>query len=256
MMNKFAICAVFVALCAFRIFALPVVPNASDAEQQSGNFEGDMILSKEQRQALAGMRNGLSDDQYRWPNNTVYYRIISDNFTTEQVNYIRRGLDTIAMCRAFDLWKQLNSTAYIRVLGNEGGCFSEVGYTGTVQDLNLAPNELENGCFRLGTIMHEFLHALGFYHMQSASDRDDFVTIVWEKIEQQHQHNFEKYNSSFVSAFNVEYDYGSVLHYPRVSFSIDGSATIIPKVAGVTIGQRKEMSTSDITKLNRMYHCE
>jgi hypothetical protein len=27
------------------------------------------------------------------------------------------------------------------------------------------------------------LHALGFYHQQSATERDDFVTILWENIE-------------------------------------------------------------------------
>lgn len=255
-MNKFSICFVL-AVCAYRILALPVVTIPNDAEQQSGNFEGDMILSKELRQALSGQRNGLTDVRYRWPNNTVHYRIIADNFTTEQVDYIRRGLDTIAnaSCIRF-VEADENATAYIRVLGQDVGCYSEVGYLGTVQDLNLAPNTLESGCFRLGTIMHEFLHALGFFHMQSASDRDDYVTIVWEKIEQRFAHNFEKYNASYVSGFEVEYDYGSVLHYPAVSFSIDGNATIVPRVANVTIGQRARLSDSDITKLNRMYQCE
>lgn len=255
-MNKFIFSTIF-ALCAYRIFALPVTTISDDAEQQGGKFEGDMVLSEQQRLAIAGFRNGLTADEYRWPNNTVYYRIIPDNFTTEQVDYIRRGLDTIAnvSCIRF-LEADENSTAYIRVVGDNVGCFSEVGYIGSVQDLNLAPNTLESGCFRLGTIMHEFLHALGFFHMQSATERDDYVTIVWEKIEQRFQHNFEKYNASFISGFDIQYDYSSVLHYPAVAFSIDGNATIVPKVANVTIGQREKMSSSDILKLNRMYKCE
>lgn len=41
---------------------------------------------------------------------------------------------------------------------------------------------LSNGCFRHGTVVHEMLHTLGFYHMQSTYDRDDFVKIIWENI--------------------------------------------------------------------------
>jgi hypothetical protein len=35
----------------------------------------------------------------------------------------------------------------------------------------------------VGIVIHEFLHALGFYHQHSAIDRDDYVTINWQNIE-------------------------------------------------------------------------
>lgn len=41
---------------------------------------------------------------------------------------------------------------------------------------------LSKGCFRHGTVVHEMLHTLGFYHMQSTYDRDDYVKINWENI--------------------------------------------------------------------------
>lgn len=142
------------------------------------------------------------------------------------------------------------------------------------QQLNLTPNQIEVGCFRLGTIIHEFLHALGFFHMQSASERDEYVQIVWENIIESTVGNFLKYNDTYITNFgvgkfslenlkkfllnifsHVEYDYGSVMHYPATAFTINGSATIVPlRPLGENImGQRVRISDKDILRLNRMY---
>ncbi|XP_055533335.1 seminal metalloprotease 1-like [Wyeomyia smithii] len=240
------------------IFLVSGLPLTNDhAEELSGNSEGDMVLSNEQRSSLNINRNGLLDEKYRWPNNTVQYKIIPENFTSEQIDYIHKALNTIAnvSCLTF-VEAAPDATSYVRVVGDTTGCFSKVGFTESIQDLNLAPNVLEQGCFRLGTIIHEFLHALGFYHMQSASDRDDYVTIVWENIQPGREHNFEKYASTEISSFDTGYDYGSVLHYPATAFSVNEERTIIPKDPNATIGQRKGMSEKDIAKLNHMYKCD
>lgn len=39
-------------------------------------------------------------------------------------------------------------------------------------------------CDNKAIVEHELLHALGFYHEQSRADRDDYVKIWWDQIEE------------------------------------------------------------------------
>lgn len=68
--------------------------------------------------------------------------------------------------------------------GGSGGCYANVGYWKErgVHTLNLARNYPGVGCFRHATIVHEWMHILGFLHMQSTHDRDEYVRIVEENL--------------------------------------------------------------------------
>lgn len=59
--------------------------------------------------------------------------------------------------------------------------------TGGVQVVSL-----DDGCVYHGIVIHEIMHALGFFHEQSRSDRDDYVTIKWENIIKGIDVGFEK----------------------------------------------------------------
>lgn len=59
------------------------------------------------------------------------------------------------------------------------------------------------------------------------------------------------------SARGVSYDFGSVMHYSKTSFSVGSEATIVTKIPAFmdVIGQRMGFSAGDLAKLNRLYNC-
>ena len=61
--------------------------------------------------------------------------------------------------------------------GSPSRCFSSVGDQQNGQILSLG-----DGCDHKAVIEHELLHALGFYHEQSRTDRDDYVDIWLDQV--------------------------------------------------------------------------
>ncbi|CAK1548297.1 unnamed protein product [Leptosia nina] len=222
-------------------------------------FEGDMVLSTSQIQDIRTakqVRNGLREGTKRWPNQTVVYYFAEGDFDEDQIKMIEEGMADIANKSCIKFAERIKDEHALRIQGSSSGCYSSVGYTTEDTDEDDEPAQVLNlakRCFKHGTVVHEMLHTLGFYHMQSTYDRDEFVEIIWDNIKSGHEHNFEKYNNDTVTDFGIPYDYGSVMHYPSVAFSKNGNKTIVPLQENAKIGQRKGMSESDVIKLNKMY---
>lgn len=128
--------------------------------------------------------------------------------------------------------------------GSGAGCSSYLGRIG-------GPQEIEAGGCQRTSIIHEILHAAGFYHEHSRGDRDQFVTIVWSEIDPDARSNFEKRDGRGQDI--GPYDYGSIMHYSAGAFSMSGRPTIIPRDPNARIGQREGMSAGDRAALVQVY---
>ena len=105
------------------------------------------------------------------------------------------------------------------------------------------------------------MHALTFFHEQSRTDRDSFVTINFSNIQNGTEHNFDKELES--ESLGTAYDYGSVMHYGLTAFSVNGENTIdviqpVPDPFNEQrfVGQRRGVSNADIRQIQLLYQCE
>jgi hypothetical protein len=196
------------------------------------------------------LRIGFTHPAIRWPSGEVPF-VIDSVFNSVQRDRILQAIRDFHQWTpiVFTQYNPLKDSDYIHITGENTGCWSFVGRQGGRQPLNLQ----RNGCLRHGIIIHEFLHALGFFHMHSATDRDNYVTVNWHNIQQGTERNFHIPPAHIISSFGVPYDYCSVLHYGPYAFSRNGRRTIEPKDPTARIGQLNGFSAKDVERLGRMY---
>ncbi|XP_070941588.1 meprin A subunit beta isoform X3 [Macaca nemestrina] len=207
-------------------------------------FEGDIRLDRAQ------IRNSIIGENYRWPRTIPY--VLEDSLEMNAKGVILNAFERYRLKTCIDFKPWAGETNYISVIKGSG-CWSSVGNRRAgKQELSIGAN-----CDRIATVQHEFLHALGFWHEQSRSDRDDYVRIMWDRILSGREHNFNTYSDSVSDSLNVPYDYTSVMHYSKTAFQNGTEPTIVTRISDFedVIGQRMDFSDSDLLKLNRLYNC-
>ncbi|XP_039768470.1 meprin A subunit beta [Ornithorhynchus anatinus] len=207
-------------------------------------FEGDIVFAKGQD------RNSIIGDRYRWPHIIPY--VLEDSLEMNAKGVILNAFERYRLKTCIDFKPWEGEANYISVFKGSG-CWSSIGnqHKGK-QQLSIGEN-----CDRIGTIQHEFLHALGFWHEQSRADRDDYVMIMWNRIQAGKENNFNVYDDTKSNSLNTPYDYTSVMHYSKTAFQNGTLPTIITKIDDFldVIGQRMDFSDNDLEKVNRLYNC-
>ncbi|KAG1662260.1 Astacin-like metalloprotease toxin 1 [Nymphon striatum] len=179
-------------------------------------FDGDMLgIDFEDR-------NAQTNPEKLWPNGTIYYVIDQSlaQYTTLIHGAMAEYTTKTGGCITFR-----NGTGQGNYLdiGKYEGCNSHVGMSGWGwQRLSLG-----EGCQYHGIVLHE-LYCF----------RHNFRTI-----DQDENYLFTKY------------DYGSIMQYGKKSFSKNGLDTMEPIYQTFVFGQRKNLSTGDVTTVMSLYNC-
>lgn len=199
---------------------------SGNPEETGTYWEGDILFPINQS-TYSNNRNGIVGQSYRWPNGVVPFEI-AGNFDAKSMSLIEKAINSYHQntCIKFKS-RTSNDRDFISIQNSASGCWSSVGRIGGKQVLNLQ----SPSCTTLvGTIIHELMHTVGFFHEQSREERDQFVTVMMGNIRRGYEENFKKNAKGTSSGYGVGYDYGSVMHYSEMAFSGNGKPTIQTKV--------------------------
>ncbi|VBB32691.1 unnamed protein product [Acanthocheilonema viteae] len=199
------------------------------------------IKGRNNRQAIRGMR-------YNWVKTPISYHFGSSDVKWR--NLIRTALHHIEMETCVRFKENGDNKNYI-YFTRASGCWSNVGKIGGRQLISIG-----FGCEAMGIVAHEVLHALGLWHEQSRSDRDNNIWINHINIYPGTQGNFEKRTTLNTDNMGLSYDYGSLMHYASKAFTINYDRYTIEtrdRRYQQTIGQREALSFKDAKMINLRY---
>lgn len=228
-------------------------------------YSGDMVLGRTQDLKLYGLKiatgeafpeNGRSGTHaaiqypasgYKWSDGVVPY-VYAANLGSRARSAMDYAVNHWNSKTNVRFVPRTNQSDYILVQGG-GGCSSWIGRQGGQQVVTLA-----EGCGN-GAAVHELGHAVGFFHEQTRTDRDSYISIYWNNIQSGMEYNFYKMSATQGQNHGA-YDYYSIMHYRTTAFGINGAVTIWPSQSGVDtriMGNSTALSNGDITAAAAIY---
>nr|BAE97359.1 hatching enzyme [Plecoglossus altivelis altivelis] len=210
-------------------------------------LEGDIATPKN-RNARKCAANAYTCLWKKSPNGKVEVPYVIDRLYQEnEKNYIEYSMRDFAVKTCVRFVPRQDQDMYLHIVPKTG-CFSGIGCYGDKQTVSLS----KAGCLQKYIIQHELIHALGFYHEHTRSDRDDYVRINWDNV-----NSYSDFVKEDTNNLNTPYDYSSIMHYEKYAFARDKSMPSITPIPdpNVVLGQRVGMSAIDIKRINILYNC-
>jgi len=196
-----------------------------------------------------------------WPSGRVPYMLVG--FTAAEKTVIARAMALISS-KAKVTYVPVTSSAagyvYVvsKITSTSIGGQSTIGYSKT--------SYCQLSQVLDGTVVHEFMHGLGFGHEHQRYDRDKYIAVNTANVVPAYVSQFTKVPqywsvSSAGKTINYEYsrlmtsyDYASIMHYPKTAFAARyGLITMTAGAYTNTIGMGTTLSAGDILALKAVY---
>ncbi len=227
-------------------------------------FQEDIILTEEQLFGdstkgawITALFNDDVDDRGLfinfWPDATVYYEIDESLENDER-------LET-----ALNYWN-LNAPIFFKHRNNEDDyvIFVDNGDDGSKSHIGMifGPQHIFiDRDAEYGSIVHEMGHTVGLIHEHTRSDRNDYLEVHWENIDDRDWTDLQIFDLNFKrfpSSINVgPFDFSSIMLYGSYAGSKDLESPVLKTKDDKTFqAQRTALSYWDIKTLEELYDLE
>ncbi|MBK9041289.1 MAG: M12 family metallopeptidase [Bdellovibrionales bacterium] len=183
-----------------------------------------------------------------WTKGIVPYVITSA--VSPAADSLKSAMQAITSNTGIKFVERTNETDYLEFVKSDQAntCGSYVGRQGGAQSVFVQAGA--GGC-GLAANVHELLHAIGLWHEQSRTDRDNHVEILYDNIIPEYKDQFDILPGVILGA----YDFTSVMHYGVKFFSKNGNDTIRSR-NGQKIERVVPMSGLDASGVKELYKSE
>ncbi|XP_022780096.1 zinc metalloproteinase nas-1-like isoform X4 [Stylophora pistillata] len=212
------------------------------------------LLPFDGNRKIRNKRGAVSSSKYLWKTTTeangkrivkITYKYVSSPPTNVKkwMKYLTCQLEQDTCIRL-----QEADGGHVQVVtNNNDGCFSDIGYRDKTQTLNLG-----TGCEYMSTVSHELMHLLGYYHEFTRNDRDNYIKVYPENLQDGiFKTEFKK---RIQNNQGFPYDLNSIMQYDTHTFSKNGKHTMEAKTnPNHKLGSTSHFDAMDLEKINALY---
>ncbi|SUI97853.1 Flavastacin precursor [Sphingobacterium spiritivorum] len=218
-------------------------------KQENGKYyiSDDEVLSERQLNILKDLARKnmgtvkrsaiISDVVKKWPDGIWYYKIVSSRRTE-----ILQAMSWIAANSSVKFVERTNQTNYVIIYDTNAPTSSSnhIGMESYSKEIYISASHA------VGTIAHEILHSLGFFHEQNRPDRDHYINVYLDRIPSNDYITRYQYQINPLATGIGAFDFNSIMMY--------SSNGIMEKKNGQGWQrQRDSLSLGDIEGLANLY---